>query len=255
MQYCGGGAVIDFICKLHAINKRLSEEHIAFILRELVSAVNHLHKNHIIHRDIRGSNLLLTTEGEIKLCDFGLSQNIKSTLGKRGTCIGSPYWMAPEVVKGSGNSDDEAYGSRADVWAVGITAIELGDGHPPFNDMHPTRAMFQILRNPPPTLYRPANWTQNYNDFIAEYAKVLILYCIYCVHQLYSPCSLFLHLFFFPITFSFSLARGSVIVYVCHRCLEKNPENRPFMVELIEHPFFTELIGPTGSDHHVKTLC
>lgn len=168
IQYCEGGSTVDFIRKLHAENKRLPEEHIAFILRETVNAVIHLHKNHIIHRDIRGSNILLTTEGEVKLCDFGLTRNIRTTLGKRGTCIGSPNWMAPEMVKNPGRNDDEAYGSRCDVWALGITAIEFGDGNPPFLDMHPTRAMFQILRNPPPTLYRPANWSQNYNDFIAE---------------------------------------------------------------------------------------
>lgn len=86
--------------------------------------------------------------------------------------------MAPEVVNssggnsnGDGENDDKSYGIRADVWALGITAIELGDSAAPFLDMHPTRAMFQILRNPPPTLYRPANWTQNYNDFIAEYER------------------------------------------------------------------------------------
>lgn len=149
------------------MNKRLSEEHIAFILREAVNGVIHLHKNHIIHRDIRGNNILLTGNGEVKLCDFGLARDIRTTMGKRHTCIGSPYWMAPEVVKGS-STEDSAYGSRADVWSMGITAIELGDGKAPFIEMHPTRVMFQIVRNPPPTLYRPANWTQNYNDFIAE---------------------------------------------------------------------------------------
>lgn len=116
------------------------------------------------------------------MCDFGLTRGIKSTMGKRSTCIGSPCWMAPEIFTGSkskpvdtdyyddGEEEEEEgnYGSRADVWALGITAIELGDGAAPFLDMHPTRTMFQILRNPPPTLYRPANWSQNYNDFITE---------------------------------------------------------------------------------------
>lgn len=121
---------------------------------------------------MKGSNVLLTAEGEVKLCDFGLARDIESTMGKRNTCIGSPCWMAPEMVantKPSGDDEDDGtYGSRADVWALGIMAIELGDGAAPFLHMHPTRAMFQIVRNPPPTLYRPANWSQNYNDFIAE---------------------------------------------------------------------------------------
>lgn len=143
-----------------------------------------MHKNHIIHRDVRGNNILLTSEGEVKLCDFGLSKDIKTTLGRRSTCIGSPCWMAPEMFttckpkqcEDEDYDDEDAgsdnnwgnYGSRADVWALGITAIEMGDGAAPFLDMHPTRTMFQILRNPPPTLYRPANWSQNYNDFISE---------------------------------------------------------------------------------------
>lgn len=151
------------------MNKRISEEHIAYILRETAVALAELHKNHIIHRDVRGSNILLTAEGEVKLCDFGLSAGIGSTFGKRGTCVGSPCWMAPEMVTNSNEANrNDIYGSRADVWALGITAIEIGDGVAPFSDMHPTRALFQIVRNPPPTLYRPANWTQNFNDFIAE---------------------------------------------------------------------------------------
>lgn len=142
--------------------------------------------------------MLLTSEGEVKICDFGLSRNIKTTMGKRSTCIGSPYWMAPEVVNSSGSNsnsdgenDDKSYGSRADVWALGITAIELGDGAAPFLDMHPTRAMFQILRNPPPTLYRPANWTQNYNDFIAEYERLRMQWPLNFV--LNAPFMLILH--------------------------------------------------------------
>jgi myosin III len=165
LEYCEAGSVIDIIRSLQAINKRVTEEHIAFILRETSKAVCHLHENNVIHRDIRGSNILMTKEGEIKLCDFGLSRDTKSLGGKRATCIGSPSWMAPEVVASAKGS---AYDNRADVWAMGITAIELADGKPPFADMHPTRAMFQILRNPPPTLYRQSIWSQSFNDFIAE---------------------------------------------------------------------------------------
>lgn len=78
-------------------------------------------------------------------------------------------WMAPEVVACAKGGAKSFYENRADVWAFGITAIELADGKPPFADMHPTRAMFQILRNPPPTLYRPSIWSQSFNDFVAEY--------------------------------------------------------------------------------------
>ncbi|KAJ8686537.1 hypothetical protein QAD02_022331 [Eretmocerus hayati] len=191
MELCEGGPIIDLVRGLQMTDKRMREEHIAYVLRETIKAVMHLHENNLLHRDIRASNIMLTKEGEIKLVDFGLARQIKGELGKRNTCIGSPNWMAPEVVM-SKSEHSTGYGSRADVWALGITAIELADGNPPFGDMHPTRALFQIVRNPPPTVYRPANWTQNFNDFIAE-------------------------------------------------CLEKNPDNRPFIAEIVEHPFLSEL--------------
>lgn len=168
LEYCEAGSVIDIIRSMQAINKRISEEHIAYILLEIAKAVAHLHSNHVIHRDIRGSNILMTKEGEIKLCDFGLSRETKTTGGKRSTFIGSPSWMAPEIVASAKCDRSSVYDNRADVWALGITAIELADGKPPFADMHPTRAMFQILRNPPPTLYRQSIWSQNFNDFVAE---------------------------------------------------------------------------------------
>ncbi|XP_046822290.1 neither inactivation nor afterpotential protein C isoform X2 [Vespa crabro] len=192
MELCEGGSVMDLVRGLIASNKKMREKHIAYILKEVIKALIHLHENNVIHRDVRGSNVLLTKEGEVRLIDFGLSRMIKGELGRRNSCIGSPNWMAPEVVTSKTGGSDSGYGSRVDVWAIGIMAIELADGRPPFQDMHPTRALFQIVRNPPPTLYRQSNWSQNFNDFISE-------------------------------------------------CLEKNPDNRPFMAEIIEHPFLAEL--------------
>ncbi|XP_048508226.1 neither inactivation nor afterpotential protein C isoform X2 [Athalia rosae] len=191
MELCEGGSVMDMVRGLAAADRKLKEEHIGYILKEIVKALLHLHENNVVHRDVCGNNILLTKGGEVKLVDFGLSRMIKGELGKRKTCIGSPCWMAPEVVTSKGEPET-GYGSRADVWAIGITAIELADGKPPFQGMHPSRALFQIVRNPPPGLYRPANWSQNFNDFITE-------------------------------------------------CLEKNPDNRPFMAEIMEHPFLSEL--------------
>lgn len=153
------------------MNRRISEEQIAYILKETANGLAVLHKHNFVHRDVRGSNVLLTSEGEVKLCDFGLSKNVGGTFGKRSTRIGSVCWMAPEMFGVPAKKNEELYGNRIDVWALGITAIELGDGGAPFLDMHPTRTLFHIVRNPPPTLYRPANWSQNYNDFIAELVK------------------------------------------------------------------------------------
>lgn len=122
----------------------------------------------MIHRDVRGHNILLTKEGEVRLADFGLARLVKGEMGKRKTSIGSPCWMAPEVVMGKGDPDG-GYGTRADVWSIGITAIEIAEGKAPFQDMHPTRTLFQIVRNPPPALYRPGDWSQDFIDFITEY--------------------------------------------------------------------------------------
>lgn len=90
LEFCEAGPVIDIIRSLQTINKRISEEHIGYILSETAKAIIHLHANNVIHRDIRGSNILMTKEGEIKLCDFGLSRDTRSTDGKRSTCVGSP---------------------------------------------------------------------------------------------------------------------------------------------------------------------
>jgi myosin-3 len=132
----------------------------------------HLHEHNVIHRDVRGDNIVFTREGEVKLVNFGLSRMVNES-EKSHTRIGSPSWMAPEVIGDRGSVMDVGYDSRADVWAIGITAIELADGKAPFEDMHPTRALFQIVRNPPPALYRPANWSENLNDFITEYVSRL----------------------------------------------------------------------------------
>lgn len=98
LEYCTGGTAIDMVRRLLSQQRTMREEHIAFILRQIVKAALELNSNHFIHRDIKGSNILLNKSGEVKLCDFGLTREVESTLGKRGTCIGSPCWMAPELV-------------------------------------------------------------------------------------------------------------------------------------------------------------
>jgi myosin III len=113
---------------------------------------------------VRCSNILITKDGEVKLSDFGLSCKLSGTVDKSNTVIGSPSWMAPEAV-GCG---EHGYGNRVDVWALGITAIEMTDSKAPFQDMHPTRALFQIVRNPPPGISKASMWSNDINDFITE---------------------------------------------------------------------------------------
>jgi myosin-3 len=136
------------------------------LLFHLLQAVIFLHENCTVHRDINARNILLTKEGEVKLVDFGLSWSLSGPLDGTDGCLGSPCWMAPEVI--TSRRTRQNYGNRADVWALGVTTIELGDGRAPYESMHPTRALFQIVTNPPPTLCRPFNWSENYVDFINE---------------------------------------------------------------------------------------
>lgn len=119
----------------------------------------HLHGSGLVHGDVQGNNILITKEGEIKIADFGFSRS-KEEASK---IFGCPAFVAPEIAVGQTNCD-----SRIDVWSLGVAAIEMGDGKAPFQDMHATRTLFQIVRNPPPSLYRPGNWSEVYNDFLDE---------------------------------------------------------------------------------------
>lgn len=132
-----------------------------------MQAVYYLHENNIIHRDIKGDNIVLTKEGEVKLVDFGFAKVIKNLTGNCYSRIGSPSWVAPEVAACE-NKKNEGYNIQADVWSIGITAIELAEGKAPYQDMHPSRTLFQIMRNPPPGLRKASSWSANFMDFIGE---------------------------------------------------------------------------------------
>uniref|UniRef100_A0AAX7UKZ2 non-specific serine/threonine protein kinase n=1 Tax=Astatotilapia calliptera TaxID=8154 RepID=A0AAX7UKZ2_ASTCA len=162
MEFCGAGSVTDLI--KNTKGNSLKEEWIAYICREILRGLTHLHQHKVIHRDIKGQNVLLTENAEVKLVDFGVSAQLDRTVGRRNTFIGTPYWMAPEVIACDENPD-ATYDFKSDLWSLGITAIEMAEGAPPLCDMHPMRALFLIPRNPAPRL-KSKKWSKKFQSFI-----------------------------------------------------------------------------------------
>ncbi|KAF8383093.1 cst-1 [Pristionchus pacificus] len=157
MEYCGAGSISD-IMRLR--RKTLSEAEISAVLRDTLKGLRYLHLLKKIHRDIKAGNILLNTHGHAKLADFGVAGQLTDTLAKRNTVIGTPFWMAPEVIEEIG------YDTKADIWSLGITAIEMAEGRPPYADIHPMRAIFMIPTKPPPTFKKPEEWSEPFQRFI-----------------------------------------------------------------------------------------
>ncbi|XP_073837577.1 serine/threonine-protein kinase msn isoform X5 [Musca autumnalis] len=163
MEYCGAGSVTDLVKSTKG--QSLKEEWIAYICREILRGLAYLHSNKVIHRDIKGQNVLLTDNAEVKLVDFGVSAQLDRTIGRRNTFIGTPYWMAPEVIACDENPE-ATYDNRSDLWSLGITALEMAESQPPLCDLHPMRALFLIPRNSPPRLKSNRKWTKKFQSFI-----------------------------------------------------------------------------------------
>ncbi|XP_021955711.1 serine/threonine-protein kinase 3 isoform X1 [Folsomia candida] len=157
MEYCGAGSVSD-IMRLR--KKTLTEDEISTVLTDTLRGLEYLHARKKIHRDIKAGNILLNSEGHAKLADFGVAGQLTDTMAKRNTVIGTPFWMAPEVIQEIG------YDCVADIWSLGITALEMAEGRPPYGDIHPMRVIFMIPSKPPPSFRNPDSWSQEFIDFV-----------------------------------------------------------------------------------------
>uniref|UniRef100_A0A8C8D252 non-specific serine/threonine protein kinase n=1 Tax=Oncorhynchus tshawytscha TaxID=74940 RepID=A0A8C8D252_ONCTS len=164
IEFCPGGAVDATMLEL---DRGLIEPQIQVICKQMLEALVYLHSIKIIHRDLKAGNILLTLEGDIKLADFGVSAQNTKTLQRRDSFIGTPYWMAPEVVMCE-TMKDAPYDYKADIWSLGITLIELAQIEPPHHELNPMRVLLKIAKSEPPTLEQPSKWSREFKDFLKK---------------------------------------------------------------------------------------
>ncbi|MCI4387023.1 hypothetical protein PGIGA_G00069470 [Pangasianodon gigas] len=230
IEFCPGGAVDATMLEL---DRGLTEKQIQVICKQMLEALVYLHSMKIIHRDLKAGNILLTLDGDIKLADFGVSAKNTKTLQRRDSFIGTPYWMAPEVVMCE-TTKDAPYDYKADIWSLGITLIELAQIEPPHHELNPMRVLLKIAKSEPPTLDQPSKWSTNFKDFLKraldknpesrpsasqllEVSRVLTGLC------------------------DDGTPRSTNFKDFLKRALDKNPESRPSASQLLEHPFMSSV--------------
>ena len=207
MELMDGGSLLDLIA-----DEPLPETLVAVVMREVLLGLAYLHANNMIHRDIKADNILVSTNGCIKIGDFGETGKLTQTMDKRNTVVGSPYWMAPEVIK------ESDYDSSADVWSIGITCIELAKGEAPLMHIHPMRVLFLIPTNPPPTLE---------GDSFSKHAQNFVMDCLIKIPSQRPKCSdLLQHSFIKSSKKGLDAMRELVLVRLAEKKRNKNEERK-----------------------------
>jgi len=161
LEYCQYGSIRDIIKHARKKDIVMTETEISSVIYMVLLGIKFIHSKKLINRDIKGRNILITKDGEVKLCDFGICRIYHKNRMKeiRG---GSPYWMAPEILK------KEEYNQNIDIWALGITCIELAEFEPPYSDFGSNEVIKQIIKSPPQGLSKPKKWSKEFNDFIRQ---------------------------------------------------------------------------------------
>ena len=158
LEFMEGGALTDILGR----SVKWNEPNIAYVCKEMLKGLAFLHRNHKLHRDIKSDNVLVDFQGRVKLADFGFAVGLTTEENKRKSIVGTPYWMAPELIRGL------EYDNKVDVWSLGITAIEMAEGEPPLIEEQPLRALLLITIQPSPTLEKQGSWTPNFNHFLKK---------------------------------------------------------------------------------------
>ncbi|XP_072488110.1 STE20-like serine/threonine-protein kinase [Notamacropus eugenii] len=232
IEFCPGGAVDAIILELE---KGLTEVQIQVVCKQMLQALEYLHGSRIIHRDLKAGNVLLSSEGYVKLADFGVSAKNSRTLQRRASFIGTPYWMAPEVIQCE-TSKEAPYDYKADIWSLGITLIEMAEMEPPHHELNPMRVLLKIHKSPPPTLRHPQQWQVLPSPLIITGAMLRKR-----AGQIVNGALVWtMELFCYPSRFT-RLRMSEEFKDFLRKSLERDPESRWSACQLLQHPFVAEV--------------